>query len=313
MGELKIRVLVTGAGGFVGSHLCEELLRCGCEVTAMVHYNVDKISHLKGKLNIIRSDIRFIDECMEATEDVDAVVHLAALIHVDRSRQLPQLFWDTNVGGTQNMLEAARKRCLRFLHMSTCEIIGHIPHGKASENYTNGYPRSPYAASKHSAEAYCKAYHSTYDLDIRIARCFNITGPRQKLGKKGAVIPIFINQALQENPITIYGSGQQIRDFTDVRDIARGVSELLLRPRLSGELIHLCNGVEWSVNDIAELILEVCDSDIQPIHIDGRPGELVRSVGDNTKAYKLLKWKPRVELKQTIKDIRRYMELKQNG
>jgi len=302
-----VRVLVTGAAGLVGSHLCEELLNRGCEVTAMVHYNVDKISHLKDKLKIIKGDIRFLDECMEAADGVDAVAHLAALIHVDRSRRYPQLFWETNVGGTMNMLEAARVYGLRYLHMSSCEVIGHVPSGKAAEEKSFAEPRSPYAASKYAAEAYCRAYHATYDTDIRIARCFNITGPRQKRGKKGAVIPIFIDQVLSGKPITIYGDGEQTRDYTDVRDITRGLAEFLLNPGLSGELIHLCSGVEVSVNVLAETVLSVCGSTMAPVHINGRPGELVRSVGDNSKAYSVLGWKPRFTLNQTISDMVAYV------
>jgi len=307
-----MKILVTGAG-FIGSHVCEELLNRGHEVTAMVHYNVDKVKHLEDKIKTVRGDIRFIDECSEAVAGMDAVIHLAALIHVDRSRSYPRMFWETNVLGTMNMLEACREADASFTHMSTCEVLGNILEGKADENYPAKHPRSPYAASKYAAEAYCRAYQLTYDMDIKIARGFNITGPRQKRGAKGAVIPIFMDQTLQEKPIYIYGGGQQTRDYTDARDIARGLAMITEHKGLSGELIHLCNGVDYTINHIAELVLEVCDSNIEPIHVDGRPGELMRSIGDNSKAKNVLGWEPLIPLKQTIRDIKKHMEKKQNG
>lgn len=273
----------------------------------MVHYGTDKIDHLKGRIEIVKCDVRFPDECKEAVDGVEAVAHLAALIHVDRSRTYPRMFWDTNVGGTMNMLEAARKHSLRFLQMSTCEIIGHIPEGKADEEYPFKTPRSPYAASKHSAESYCGAYQATYGMDVRIARCFNITGPRQKIGAKGAVIPTWISRVLAGEPPLIYGSGLQTRDYTDVRDIARGLVLMLESDGAEGELMHLCSGVERTMRGIAVKVIEACDSDLSPIHVEERPGELVRSVGDNRKAVRVLGWKPEISFEDTLRDIVEYI------
>jgi len=299
-----MKVLVTGTG-FVGSHLCDELLRRGHEVKVLIHYDDRKIAHIKDQVEIDRGDIRYMDECLEAVEGVDAVAHLAAVIHVDRSRRFPQLFWETNVQGTMNMLEAARRSDTKFLQMSTCEVLGHIPSGKAAEDFSFKQPRSPYAASKYAAEAYCHSYAYTYNLPVNIARCFNICGPRQKYGGKGAVIPIFINKVLHNQPPTIYGTGEQTRDFTDVRDIVKGLA-FLLESDYRGELFHLCSGVERSINDLARLVLNACDSPLEPIHILDRPGELIRSVGDYSKAKKLLNWEPTIAFDQTMKDTVSY-------
>jgi len=297
-----MKALVTGAGGFVASHLCEHLLERGHEVKAMTHYGVGNIAHLEGRLEVVRCDIRFPDECMEAAEGVDAVAHLAALIHVDRSRGYPQLFWETNVGGTANMLEAARRHDALFLQMSTCEIIGNIPTGKADESYPFKQPRSPYAASKFAAEAYCHSYHATYGMG-RIARCFNITGPRQKTGVKGAVVPTWMDRVLGGEPPLIYGSGLQIRDYTDVRDIARGLVLMLKSDVARGELVHLCSGVERTMKSIAFEVVEACDSSLVPVHVEGRPGELMRSVGDNGKALRFLGWRPQIPFETTLRDM----------
>lgn len=274
-----MKVLVSGSGGFLGSHVCDELLGRGYEVRAMVHYNTDNLSHLTGQIEIVKADIRFQDECFEACKDVDAIIHTAACIHVDRSRRYPQLFYETNVKGTMNMLEACRQEDAKFVHMSTCEVLGNISQGKADEDYAFKQPCSPYASSKYAAESYCYAYHSTYDLPLNIVRGFNLFGPRQKLGKKGAVIPIFVNKVLQGQPPTIYGSGEQTRDYVDVRDVARGMLSILESKHM-GELFHLCTGIEISINILAEKVIEACNAEKTPIHVDARPGELIRSVGD---------------------------------
>lgn len=297
-----MKILISGTAGFIGSHLCEHLLERDHEVRAMVHYGTANIDHLKGRIEVVRGDVRFPDECREAAEGVEAIAHLAALIHVDRSRKYPQLFWETNVGGTMNMLEAARKQDAVFLHMSTCEVLGHIPHGKADEEYPLKQPRSPYAASKYAAEGYCHAYHATYGLG-RIARCFNITGLRQKIGVKGAVIPTWINRVLAGKPPLIYGSGLQTRDYTDVRDVVRGLALMLESEGAKGELLHFCSGFERTIKEIALKIIEGCDSSLIPVHVDKRPGELLRSVGDNGKALRLLGWQPIISFEQTLGDM----------
>ena len=301
-----MKILVTGGAGFVGSHLVEELLKRGHEVRVLVHYNTKKIDHLKTEIEIERGDVRFPDECKEAAKGVDAIAHLAALIHVDRSMIYPKMFWETNVKGTLNMLQACREEDARFLHMSTCEVLGNIPQEKADEQYPFKQPRSPYAASKYAAECYCHSYYATYEIPINIARCFNIFGPRQKYGAKGAVTSIFANQVLNGKNPTIYGSGDQTRDYTDVRDIARALADMLTSESVEGELIHLCTGVERSVNEVADIVVDISGLNLKPVHIQKRSGELMRSVGDNSKAKRLLGWNPQIPFEETISDTISY-------
>lgn len=272
----------------------------------MVHYNTDNLDHIKDKIEIVKADIRFQDECLEACKDVDAIIHTAACIHVDRSRQYPQLFYETNVGGTMKMLEAGRREDAKFIHISSCEVLGNIPEGKADEEYAFKQPRSPYASSKHAAESYCHSYHTTYDLSINIVRPFNYRGPRQKLGKKGAVIPTFVDKVLRGQPPTIYGSGDQTRDYVDARDVARGIA-LIIESKYRGEMFHLCTGVEISINEVAAKIIEACNAEMTPIYIDARPGELIRSVGDYSKARRLLGWEPQYSFEETLRDVVEYL------
>ena len=290
--------------------MCEELLNRGHTVRAMVHYNTDNIDRLKDKLEIRKGDVRFIDECYEATKNCDAVIHLAACINVDRSRFHPRLFYETNVGGTMNILEASRKYDCKTILMSTCEILGNIPLGKANEDYPFKQPRSPYASSKYAAEAYCFAYHQTYGLQVNIARGFNLCGPRQKVGYKGALIPIFVHKFLNNESPVIFGDGKQSRDYTDVRDNVKGLANII-ESKYKCELFHVCSAKETSITEIALMIKELTNSNKEILYGKSRPGEIQRSVGDNTKIKKYLGWEPEISLQKTIQDVIRFQ--KSNG
>lgn len=297
------KVLISGANGSVGSYLCEELLSHGYDVRAMVHYRDSNIDHLKDRLEIVRGDIRCGEEAREAIEGCQQVYHLAALIHVDHSRKYPRLYYEVNVKGTMNMLEAAHREGTEFLHMSSCEIIGDTSAvKKADESYMGRQPLSPYASSKLAAEGYCWTYGYAYDMRVNVARGFNLTGPRQRRGMKGAVIPIFVDRVMRGLPPRIYGDGEQVRDYIDVRDLVRGL-RLYMESGLRGELIHFCSGVPTSIKQLAELVIEEAGVDLVPEYVEARPGELRWSVGDNGKAYRLLGWRPTIPLRQTISDL----------
>lgn len=297
-------ILVTGANGSVGNYLVRHLIESGEEVCAMTHYNTHNLEGIKG-IEVVKADIRFSDEVYDAIKDCDKVYHLAALIHVDQSRRIPLLFYETNVKGTMNVLDAARREDAAVVYLSSCEVLGNIPEGKAGEDWPFKQPRSPYAASKHAAESYCHAYKATYDMRVNIARGFNLCGPRQRKGEKGAVIPIFVDRVLHDQPPLIYGDGEQIRDYLDVRDLVKGL-RALMNSRLDGELIHFCSGSAISVNDLAAMVCEAAGKHLTPVHIEGRPGELLRSVGDYSKARRMLGWSPEIPLEATIKDIIEY-------
>ena len=297
-------ILITGANGSVGSYLVKHLVEVGESVKAMTHYATQNLEGIKG-IEVVKADIRFADEVYDAMRGCDKVYHLAALIHVDQSRHIPLLFYETNVKGTMNVLDAARRLDASVIHMSSCEVLGNIPEGKASEDWPTKQPRSPYAASKMAAESYCYSYKQTYDMRINVARGFNLCGPRQRRGEKGAVIPIFVDRVLHGEPPLIYGDGEQIRDYIDVRDLVKGL-QTLMDSGLDGEMVHFCSGIPVSVNDLAKLVLEAVGSDLKPIHVEGRPGELLRSVGDYSKARRLLRWYPEIPLRDTIRDVVEY-------
>lgn len=297
-------ICIFGANGNVGSYLVRYLVERGESVRAVTHYATQNLEGVKG-VEVVKADIRFADEVYDAVRGCDRVINLAALIHVDQSRHIPLLFYETNVRGTMNVLDAARRIDASVVHMSSCEVLGNISEGKASEDYPYRYPMSPYAASKASAEAYCYSFKQTYDMRINVARGFNLCGPRQRKGEKGAVIPIFVDKVLHGEAPRIYGDGEQIRDYLDVRDLVRGLCDLM-DSELDGELVHFCSGVPVSINELAKLVIEVAGSDLKPIHVEGRPGELLRSVGDYSKAMRLLRWVPTIPLSRTVRDVVEY-------
>ena len=291
--------MVIGGCGFIGSHMVEELLQRGNEVTVVgCHCQLENLEDVKGMFKYIRGDITdkdFVDSLIDA--DVEGILHLAALINVDQSIESPELFLDTNVVATVNIMEAARRRGIhKLLYMSTCEVYGNIPSGKADESHPTN-PRSPYAASKFAAERYLLAYSYTYDKPkMIIIRGFNQYGPRQNAGRGGAVIPRSIIGLLNGQKIRVHGDGNQTRDYVYVKDTVKGIADAFQTNLPNGEVINLATGVETSIRDIAIAACKLAGKDPQ-VYIEfgkDRPGQLMRSCGDYSKAKKLLDWQPMV-------------------
>jgi len=297
------RYCVTGSNGNIGSVLCRYLLEQGEEVVALTHYNTHNLEEIRDRITVKKGDIRFIDEVVDAVDGCDGVFNLAAQVHVDVSRRYPRLFYETNVGGTFNILEAVRREDIRLVQMSTCEVLGNIETGRADESYPYRHPCSPYASSKLCSEEYVKSYYQTYGIDCNIARGFNLVGPRQRPGSKGAVIPKFVQMVLQDRNPTIYGDGSQVRDYIDVRDLVKGLYALMKSRDYRGELFHFCSGRGVTLKEVTDQIIRSAESSLKPIYVEGRPGELMRSVGDNGKAKRCLAWSPSIPLKTSIQDV----------
>lgn len=297
--------MVIGGCGFIGSHMVEELLQRGNEVTVVgCHCQLENLEDVKGMFKYIRGDITdkdFIDSLIDA--DVEGILHLAALINVDQSIESPELFLDTNVVATVNIMEAARRRGIhKLLYMSTCEVYGNIPSGKADESHPTN-PRSPYAASKFAAERYLLAYSYTYDKPkMIIIRGFNQYGPRQNAGRGGAVIPRSIIRLLNGQKIRVHGDGNQTRDYVYVKDTVRGIADAFQTNLPNGEVINLATGVETSIRDIAVATCKLAGKDPQEYieFVKDRPGQLMRSCGDYSKAKKLLDWQPMVPFNEGL-------------
>lgn len=295
-----MKILITGGAGFVGSHLCDKYVKNGDTVLCLDNFmngNLMNIRHLLNHRNfkLIQGDICNYDLLEKIMRDVDAVFHLAAQIHVDRSIVEPKLTYDINVLGTQNILEIARIYDVnKIIHASTSEVYGSAQYAPMDEKHPLNAPH-PYGASKIAADRMCYAYIETYGMNISIMRPFNLYGPRQKDSGYGGVISIFTKRVLSNMPPVIYGSGEQTRDYTYIDDIVDAYDLILNYPSAIREPINFGTGVDVKINDIAAKIIDLCDRDLKPVHVEERPGEVKRLVADITKAKKL-GWKPKFSL-----------------
>ncbi len=289
-----MNILVTGGTGFQGSHLVEALAARGHAVTVLntlTPHSEENKKHLAGKAEIIWGSITDAEVTEKAMRGKELVFHLGARINVDESIDDPWGTIDVNVRGTFNVLEAARKAGCRMIHTSTCEVYGKPESVPIKEN-ADLRPHSPYAASKAAADRLCYAYVQTFKTPIIIPRFFNIFGERQKEGKYGAVIPIFVGQAMRGEPLRVFGTGEQTRDYVYISDVIDGYLKLLDHPELVGETINFGTGVGTSIRDIAEHVAKRLDARVE--YVQARPGEATHMIADASKAKTLLGWEPKV-------------------
>lgn len=303
-----MKILITGAAGFLGSHISEKYVNEGHIV-----YGIDNL--LNGNLNNVRTllhrkNFKFIHDDIRNNElynkipnDLDAVIHLAAQIHVDRSIVNPAETFDINVIGTMKILEFARMNDVtKILFASTSEVYGSAKYVPMNEDHPLA-AQHPYGVSKIAADRLCYTYNETYDLGIDIIRCFNMFGPRQKDSGYGGVIAIFINRVLQNKPPIIYGDGNQTRDYIYVNDAVDAYDLVMKSTDNPGKYgINFGTGTEKSVNQIAELILKYSgnNQNLTPIHVDARPTEVQRLYADISKAKKSLNFTPKIEFERGI-------------
>jgi UDP-glucose 4-epimerase len=302
-----MKILITGGAGFIGSHLCDRYVKNGDTVLCLDNFmngNLMNIRHLLNYRNfkLINGDIRDFDLLEKMMRDVDAVFHLAAQIHVDRSIIEPKLTYEINVLGTQNILEVARMYDVeKVIHASTSEVYGSAQYAPMDENHPLNAPH-PYGASKIAADRMCYAYIETYGMNICIMRPFNLFGPRQKDSGYGGAISLFTKRVLSNMPPIIYGNGEQTRDYTYIDDIVDAY-DLILNNKPIREPINFGTGKEIKIIDLANKIIELCGKtgNIKPVHVEPRPGEVKRLVADISKAKEFLGWKPKHTIEEGLK------------
>ena len=301
-------VLVTGADGFIGSHLVESLVQQGIKVRAFCLYNsfnswgwLDQ-SSVKNKVEVVCGDVRDSRFCREITKDVDTVFHLAALIAIPYSYQAPESYVDTNVKGTLNMVSAAMDNGVkRFLHTSTSEVYGTAQQVPISESHPL-QPQSPYSASKIGADAMAMSFWHAFKFPITIVRPFNTYGPRQSAR---AVIPTIISQLAAGKKEIKLGDLTPTRDFNFVSDTCQGFLDLARSEKAIGETINLSSGYEISIGETFNLIRDLMGKDSKIIQDDIRVrpegSEVFRLLGDHSKATRLAGYKPQVSLSEGLK------------
>jgi NAD dependent epimerase/dehydratase len=316
---LKIKgkkVLVTGAGGFVGSHLVELLVKKGAQVTALVHYNSrndwgmleDVGKNVLKEIKVIAGDLRDSDCVRMAVLRQQVVFHLGALIGIPYSYVNPRDVVDTNLNGTLNVLSAAcDSEVEKVVHTSTSEIYGTAQYVPMDEDHPS-HPQSPYAASKLGADLLALSFHRSFDLPVGVIRPFNVYGPRQSAR---AVIPSIIIQALVKGKINL-GSVSPTRDLTFVQDTVSGFIAFAECEATTGEVVNLGSGGEVSINQIVELVSECLGKKInirkEKDRIRPKKSEVERLFSDSDKAKELFDWNPRIELKEGISRTIRWLE-----
>jgi NAD dependent epimerase/dehydratase len=313
------RMLVTGAGGFIGSHLVERLLAGGAQVRAFVHYNArSHWGHIEGAaaspgLEIFPGDICDPSRVRQAVHGCDTVFHLAALIAIPYSYVAPTAYVQTNIVGTLNVLEAARQlNTLRVVHTSTSETYGTAHYVPIDEAHPL-QGQSPYSASKIGADKLAESYFLSFGLPVTTIRPFNTYGPRQSAR---AVIPTIISQILAGKRSIRLGSLAPVRDFNFVGDTVEGFLAVAEASGAPGEAINIGSGVGISIGDTVALIQELLGSSVEIVIDETRvrpPGsEVMQLVCGNDKARRLAGWQPRTPLReglmQTIAYVRAHLD-----
>ncbi len=302
-------ILVTGGAGFIGSHIVDRLLQEGLTVRVLDNLSNGEKKNLaqhqnKKSFQFIEGDVRNFDSVKKAVEGVDAVVHEAALVSVTRSVEDPLLSNEINVKGTVNLLKSCvDAHVKRFVLASSCAVYGDT---ETLPNHENLAPKplSPYAADKLAAETYAKVFHDVYGLETVSLRYFNVYGPRQKYGPYSGVISIFINRLQENKPPLIVGDGTQTRDFVNVDDVVEANINALSKPMAAGEVFNVSTGEATTINKLAETIQQIMGKiDLKPVHAEPRPGDIMHSYGDITKAERKLEYKPRVPLEKGLSEL----------
>lgn len=311
-----MNVLITGADGFIGSHLTEALLEAGCNVKAFVYYNsfnnwgwLDTLPKEKlSQIEIFTGDIRDPNGVRTAMKGVDMVFHLAALIAIPFSYHSPDSYVDTNIKGTLNVLQAARDlETSRVLVTSTSEVYGTAQYVPIDEHHPF-QGQSPYSATKIGADRLAESFYRSFDMPISIVRPFNTYGPRQSAR---AVIPTIISQLLAGKEEIKLGSLTPTRDFNFVKDTANGFIEIAKSDQTVGEEINIATQHEISIGELAQEIIDQINPNARIVCEEQRlrpeKSEVNRLLGSNEKIMRLTNWKPQYTFKQGIEETIKWM------
>jgi len=315
------KVLVTGAGGFIGSHLVECLVEIGAKTKAFVHYNsfnrwgwldyVDK--KIKDSIEIFTGDVRDPYGIKKAMQDCNVVFHLAALIGIPYSYHSPDTYLDTNIKGTLNVLQAARELNIeKAIFTSTSEVYGTAQFVPITEKHPIN-PQSPYSATKAASDFLALSFYRSFNLPVAVIRPFNTYGPRQSAR---AIIPTIIIQILSGKKKLKIGSLHPTRDFNYVKDTVNGFIKIAESDRTIGKVVNIGSNSEISIGNLIKKITSIMDVEIK-IKVDDqriRPkkSEVERLCADNSKIMELTGWKPMYILDEGLKETIRWLESPKN-
>jgi len=300
--------LVTGGAGFIGSHIVDALLERGDTVRVLdnlVSGTLKNLAHVQEKIEFFAGSIRDDELLHKATEGVDCIFHLAAMVSVPQSMVEPKEAELNNAMGMLNVLQAAKANGVRRVVLSsTCAVYGDEPTLPKIETMYP-YPQSPYAISKFAAENYCLLFHKSFGVETVILRYFNVFGPRQDPSSAySGVISIFVDRISQGISPLIYGDGEQTRDFVYVGDVAQANLLAAEVPQAAGQIFNICTGQQTSIKQLfgsVRQILQVVD--LASTYKPARSGDIVLSYGDPKKAYSILGWSPKTAFEDGLKRL----------
>lgn len=312
-----MKIVVTGAAGFIGSNLTDKLLELGAEVIGLDNLFNGRLVNLEAAMkyktfNFHKGDVRDLNFLLEVFKDVDIVYHEAAFTSVPQSVKMPENCNDVNVNGIMNVLNAALKQDVnKVVFASSSAVYGDIPTLPKEETMSR-WPISPYGVAKLACEQYTKVYHHVYGLNTTSIRYFNVYGPRQRDSPYSGVIAIWLGRLIRNEDLIIYGDGEQSRDFTYVKDVIQG-NLLVAEHDIPGEIINIACGNPITLTDLAKLILKLTGKENLRIqYIDPRPGDIKHSFGDISKANKLLGFEAKYTQEEGLRDYLKWYVKKYN-
>ncbi|MFC1816541.1 GDP-mannose 4,6-dehydratase [Thermodesulfobacteriota bacterium] len=313
------KVLVTGAGGFIGSHLIEALYKINCrEIKALVHYNsgnnwgnIEYLpNHIKTDLTIMLGDLRDMLCVKKAAKGMNVIFHLGAIISIPYSYLAPQSLLETNASGTLNILQASLEEGVdKIIHTSTSEVYGSALYVPIDENHPL-QAQSPYSASKIAADKIAESYYRSFDLPVAVIRPFNTYGPRQSAR---AIIPTILSQLLQKDNKKIkLGSLKPVRDLNYVEDIVKGFLLMAENERSIGKVINIGSGDGTSIKNLVIKIIDLFNSDVEieveKVRFRPEKSEVDKLICNNKKAKEILNWNPSVDLEEGLIRTKEYIE-----
>lgn len=299
-----MKSLVTGGAGFIGSHIVEALLQRGDQVVVLDDLSSGKegnLARFRTRIRFIKGDVANPKDAQEAVQDVDRIFHQAAIGSVPRSVEEPMASHHANVTGTLQMLIAARNAGVEsFVNAASSSAYGDTPKLPKEEGMVAN-PFSPYAATKLGQEAYCRSFAVSYGMRTVSLRYFNVYGPRQDPESQyAAAVPKFFDAFLRGDSPTIYGDGEQTRDFTFVKDVVAANIKASEIEHATGEICNIAGGKKISINDLVSLIQTLCGSRVPAKHVEERVGDIRHSLADIALAKETLGWTPATSLEEGL-------------
>jgi len=297
--------LVTGGAGFIGSHIVERLVKDGHSVRVIDNFSSGKRANLApfgDKVELLEGDIRDRNDCRRACEGIEIIFHQAAVPSVPKSVDDPVTSHEANIDGTFNLLLAARDAgCRRVIYAASSSAYGDAVELPKRET-ARPEPLSPYAVNKLVGEYYCKIFSCCYGLQTVALRYFNVFGPRQDpKSQYAAAIPAFVTAILRDEPPTIYGDGEQTRDFTYIDNVVHANLLAANAPKVNGEVVNIACSERVSVNQIIRQINELLGRNVKPKYVPERPGDVKHSLADITAARELIGYQPLVSFEDGLR------------